>query len=433
MSATRLDTPFLDGALRSTNYFNGRILSREDMQRDRDAERAIDERLGLALGHGVVSGLGVDAKAIGGSSITNPIVTVHPGLAVNRNGQTVALDRDVDVALLQPAPAAGAGGTTASALAGSFNTCAPPDTSVYVTGTGVYLLTIAPATTKQGLALVSGLGNAAASCNAKEVVEGVQFRLFQMTALSGAELADEARLRNVAAYKFFFAALGGSGAPANVARDPFGPTPATAALTDPALTDCDVPLALFNWTATGGLRWVDLWSVRRRLARPALPGEVPIGPDPELAAASEATVMQFQEHIETLRLGATPFTKASDAFRWLPPAGLLPIAGIAGAVGFDSNGFFSGLTTRGPMFIEGARVRPFLRLATTFPPITVADPDLVWLYLVRENRQPLGGVTPMQPYLLFALGRLPCQVVPRFDVSRWNFANYALDDERTGL
>jgi hypothetical protein len=72
-------------------------------------------------------------------------------------------------------------------------------------------------------------------------------------------------------------------------------------------------------------------------------------------------------------------------------------------------------------------------MACAFPPITVGDPELVWLYLVRENRQPLAGNVPKQPYMVFALGRLPSQVVPRFDVSRWNYANYALDDELTAL
>ncbi|HEY2900421.1 MAG TPA: hypothetical protein VGL59_07595, partial [Polyangia bacterium] len=380
MSATALDTPFLDGGLRSTNYFNGRILSREDLQRDRDAGRAIDQRLGLALGHGIVSGFEVEAKAIGGSSIQQPVVTVRAGLAVNRSGQTVALDRDVDVALLQPtgtATSSSSSSSSASTLAGSFNTCAPPDDNVYVTGTGVYLLTVSPASAKQGLALVSGLGNGAASCNAKEIVEGVQFRLFQVSALSGAQLADDAHLRNVAAYKFFFAALGGTGADVDVLRAPFGVAAAAPALTDVAPTDCDVPLALLNWTALGGLRWVDLWSVRRRLACAPLPGQVPVGPDADLSATGEAMLLQFQEHIQSLRVSATPPQKMGDAFRFLPPAGLVPLGGVAGALGFDSAGFFTEFSTRVPMFIEGARVRPFLRLATTFPPITVGDPELL--------------------------------------------------------
>ncbi len=431
MSQAQLDTPFLDGALRSTNYFNGRILSREDMQRDRDAQRALFERLGAAAGHGIVYGFEVTAKALGGSSVTNPIVTVSAGLAVNRHGDTVALAADVDVSLLQPSPAA-TNGAAATPAAGGFDDCAPPEDGVYVTGSGVYLLTVAPASTTQGLAPVSGLGNAAATCNAKEVVEGVQFRLFQVQ-LSDQELADTAHLQNVAAYKFFFAALGGTGADRAVGRDPFGIPATPPALTDPALTDCDVPLALFNWTATGGLVWVDLWSVRRRLVHDGLPGAVTVGPDAESAAAGEAMRLQFQQQIDVLRRTAPFSAKASDAFAYLPPVGLLPLGGISGAVGFDQAAFFTGFTIRGPLFIEGARIDALLRLGREFPPIVVGDPELVWLYYVRENRQAVGGVTPKQPYLVFGLGRVPCQVVPRFDVSHWNFANYALDDELTGL
>jgi hypothetical protein len=425
MSVTRLDTPFLDGGIRSTNFFNGRLLSREDLQREQDAERAMHERLGRALGPGIVRGFEVEvARSIGGNSAVNPVVTVHAGLAMNRHGQTVALDRDVDVSLLKPA----APPTNGTALAGSFATCLPPENTVYVVGTGVYLLSAAPASQKQGLAVVSGLGNTGAACNAKEIVEGVQFRLFQVK-LTTAELADDAHLRNVVAYKFFAA----DGASLDAVRDSFGvPAPAVTLL-DPPLTDCDVPLALFQWTATGGLRWVDLWSVRRRIATAPAADAWPVFPDARQDALGEAMMRQFQQHLGGLRdINALP-ARASDVFRWLPPSGLLPLGGIAGAAGVDAAKFFDGFTTRGPMFIEGARVPAFLRLATRFPPIRAGDPELVWLYLVRENRQPQGGVVPTQPYLIFALGRLPCQVVPRFDVSHWDYANYALDNERTSL
>ncbi len=59
MTRTQLDTPFLDGGIRSTNFFNGRLLSREDLQREQDAERAVHERLGRALGTGIAYGLEV--------------------------------------------------------------------------------------------------------------------------------------------------------------------------------------------------------------------------------------------------------------------------------------------------------------------------------------------------------------------------------------
>lgn len=421
MSVTRLDTPFLDGGIRSTNFFNGRLLSREDMQREQDAERAVHERLGRALDAGIVRGFEVEARSIGGNSVTDPVVTVHAGLAVNRHGQTVALDRDVDVSLLKPATAP----TNGTTVAGEFAACLPPESAVYIVGTGVYLLSVSPASQKQGLAVVSGLGNGGATCSvAKEVVEGVQFRLFQVK-VTPAELVDDAHLRNVVAYKFFAADSAGT------VRDPFGLAASAPPLTDPPLTDCDVPLALFQWTTAGGLRWVDLWSVRRRLAQMPGTDAWPLFPDARQDALGEAMLRQFQQHLGGLRdVNALP-ARASDAFGWLPPAGLVPVGGITGAIGVDAAQFFDGFTTRGPMFIEGARVSALLRLATRFPPIRAGDPELVWLYLVRENRQPQGGVVPKQPYLIFTLGRLPCQVIPRFDVSHWSYANYALDDERT--
>ena len=416
MSVTRLDTPFLDGGLHATNFFNGRILSREDMQREQGAERAIHERLGLALGDGVARGFEVEAKAIGGSSIAEPVVTVHAGLAINRLGQTIALDRDVDVSLRKPT-APQSSGTT---LAGSFDACDPREEAVYVVGSGVYLLTVAPAQVKQGLALVSGLNNGTSSCNVKELVEGVQFRLFQVTELSEAELADEAHLRNVAAYKFFFAA----GIGTNAARDPFGSPAAARSLTDAPLTDCDVPLALLQWTNLGGLRWVDTWAVRRRVA---LPGDgASLLPDPRLAVAGEAMLHQFHEQVQSMHIAGTLSTRASDTFRWLPPAGLLPVSLTEPLLSSSPPSFFAGFTTRGPLFMEGAGLPELLRLAVSLAPIAVGNPEVVWLYLVRENRQPVPGAPATQPYVVFALGRLPCQVVPRFDVSHWDHANFAL-------
>lgn len=421
MSVTNLDTPVLDGGIHVTNFFNGRILSREDMKREQDATRAVDWRLGQSIGDGIAYGFEVTANSIGGSSIANPIVTVSAGLAINRCGQTVALSGDIQVSLLKPSTPVDAPVTT------TFGDCAPPEEGVFVAGSGVYLLTVAPASVKQGLALVSGLGNGGSSCNIKEVVEGVQFRLFQVTALSAAELADEARLRNVAAWKFFLA----EGADNAAVRDPFGASPAAAAsLTDTPPGDDDIPLGLLHWTDAGGLRWVDQWPVRRRLAMAA---DAFLLPGARQAALGEAVLRQFYDQVQSMRSSGVLTALAPDTFRFMPPVGLLPLGGIAGTTGFDSTSFFASFTTRGPLFIEGARVPPLLRLASTYPPITVGDPELVWLYLVRENRQPATGVPAAQPYLIFALGRLPCQVVPRFDVSHWDYANIALDSELTGF
>jgi hypothetical protein len=416
MSVTSLDTPFIEGGLHSTYYFNGRILSREDLQRDWDAERAIHERLGMALGEGIVRGFEVEAKVIGGDSIGNPVVTVSPGLALNRLGQAVALDRPVDVSLRKPTAIQ----STGTSLAGSFNDCAPPEETVYVQGRGVYLLAVAPAQVKQGLALVSGLGNGTATCNVKEVVQGVQFRLLQVTGITAAELTDEAHLRNVVAYKFFFAAGVGTGA----VRDPFGTAPAAPALTDSPLTDCDVPLAVLHWTTTGGLRWVDLWSVRRRVA-PRTDGLLPGAPG---AAVGEAMVMQFREQVTTMRAAGANLASvaASEVFAFLPPAGIVPITGVPGAVGFDLPTFFSGQAHRKPALIEGSLVASLFRDAASYAPIAAGNHELVWLYLVRENQQAVLTSNPPQPYLVFTSGDVPYQGNARFDLGKWGYASYAV-------
>lgn len=413
MTRTRLDTPFLDGGVRSTNFFNGRLLSREDMQREQDAERAVHERLGRALGAGIAYGFEVEAKAIGGNSAADPVVTVHAGLAVNRRGQTVALDRDVDVSLLRPAAPASNG----APLIGGFGTCLPPDNTVYVTGTGVYLLSVAPASQKQGLAVVSGLNNTAAACNAKEVVEGVQFHLYQVK-LTAAELADDAHLRNVAAYKFFIADSAGTDA----ARDPFGIAASPVTLTDPPLTDCDVPLALFQWTAAGGLRWVDRWSVRRRLA-PVGDGPWSAFADPHRLRVGEAMFQQFQEQISQIAASGTPKFKAISLFRYLPPIGMIPI----GPTDVDYLVFFGELNHRNPpAVIEGARLRSLVLSSFAFPSIGLGSGELIWLYFVRENMQSIADGNGGHPYLVFTSGHIPYQGDARHDVQRWNYSNFAL-------
>jgi len=423
MTITRLDTPFLDGGIRSTHFFNGRLLSREDLQREQAAERARLERLGRALGAGIVHGFEVAARSLGGSSTTDPVVTVRAGLAVNRRGQTVALDRDVDVSLLRQAAAPPAGARS------GFADCRPPESTVYVVGTGVYLLAAAPASQRQGLAPVSGLGNTGSSCNAREVVEGVQFRLLQVQ-LTAAELADDAHLRNVAAYKFFAA----DGAGLDAVRDPFGvPPPPAPPLTLPALADCDVPLALFQWTAAGGLRWVDRWAVQRRLAGPPLdPGA--LATDRRRAALGEAMRLQLRDHVRDLPSSGGPLLVA-DAFARLPPVGVLPLGGPLG-VGFfsrrDARGAAVPLTVRGPAYLEGARVGPLLESGAAYPPIDPLSGELVWLYFVRENRdRPAGPGAPV-PYLIFASGHIPYAADARFDVAKWSFANLSLDPELTG-
>src|SRR3712207_1795520 len=99
MSYTELLEPILKGGIRSVNFFNGRLLSAEDLKQEQDSNREARARLGQAVGHGVAYGLEVALAAV--NTAQTPVVTVGAGLAVNREGRTLKLSAAADIALVQ--------------------------------------------------------------------------------------------------------------------------------------------------------------------------------------------------------------------------------------------------------------------------------------------------------------------------------------------
>jgi hypothetical protein len=67
------------------------------------------------------------------------------------------------------------------------------------------------------------------------------------------------------------------------------------------------------------------------------------------------------------------------------------------------------------------KVPHLLRLSYDYPAIQLAEKELIWLYLIRENR---GGNPAPQPYIIFTTGYIPYQDDAQFDLSRWQFSNY---------
>ena len=421
-----LDTAFLDDGIRSTNFFNGRLLSAEDLTQEQQARKEALKQLGRAIGEGVVRGMTVEAVTGGGSN-TDPTVTVKKGLALNREGRALELKQEVTVSLLRGAAntAMTTGGGT-----GDFATCAPPG-SVYVSGTGVYLLVISEADGREGRATTSGLGGQPGTgCEAKRLVEGIRFRLLRLD-VPDADLqntpAKVQLLRNKVAYQCF-------GTPENVLTWPFTEPEAGYGLVDKLrpqfLTPCDVPLAVLHWRDGVGIRWVDMWSVRRHPVREVTPVPWLAGRGERREREAEAMFLQFQEQIELLRAQGTALAsvKAREHFAYLPAAGVLPLGGFTGTTGFDYLSFFDGLPARKPITIEGARVGPLLEAARAYPPMELARKELLWLYLVRENQQAVAAGTPSrraQPYLVFATGHMPYWGDARFDTAKWDGAHYA--------
>src|ERR1044071_8732893 len=365
MSATDLQTPIIEGAIRSTNFFNGRLLSARDLTLEQSAYREADRRLGKAIGDGIAYGLEVTKPT--NFKKESPSVTVEAGLAINRLGQTLMLKARTDVALVRSSSTAG--------TSSGFSECLPLQTGAYVAGAGVYLLTIAPAQTSEGRAVTSAINPATTTCNTDTVVSAVQFRLIQIdSALTPLELQDQNHLRNLVAYKSF-----GVNEQAAFVKDVFGGQWKKYGLVDGLrpnqLTDCEVPLAILSWTDQDGVKFVDNWSVRRRLVRYLFSGHDPAASDESFPTSNDAMVfasrtapyvderrvaeglaslLQFQEQLFAI-VNSVPQPQnfaATEAFRWLPPAGLLPLSSVGQPSGFSYEKFFANKSFAPPALID---------------------------------------------------------------------------------
>jgi hypothetical protein len=417
-----LDQPFVaPTALRSVNFFNGRLLTGDDLSREQATQLARLARLGRAEGDGIAWGFRVERQPAL-STKTHPVVTVSAGLAVSRAGTAIELPADIDVALYRDASAAPAGAEPGNL----FADCQLAAPGTYTAGAGVYLLTVAPGEQAEGRAQVNGLGNADAPCNVALEAEALAFRLIRLS-IPHDELVEKALLRNRIAYACF-----GTDALAGVVADPFG-TPVTKyglldTLRTQTLSDDEVPLATIGWSIDDGIQFIDLWSVRRRMTRRSPEGEWASLVSDRRRAEGEAMFLQFQAQInEIVTLPSPEHVSVNDAFDRLPPIGMLPIAG-GSRPGLDLPTFFAGVTTRGPAFIEGARLEALVRSALAFAPIKPASDELIWLYEVHENRDSRVWTTTVGgPYVVFASGYVPYVADAQFDLSHWDYANYALD------
>ena len=165
--------PMLHGGIRNTHFFNGRLLTADDLRAEQQANRAQHQQLGLAVGAGVVEGYDVRLSPAGNGA--RPVLRVSKGLAVTRKGAALALHEDVDVTLVRQPRTALLNGD-----AGLFAVCRPEATTPSATvAEGVYLFVVSPASGFAEHAPVVGFnGNGVASgCDHRYAVEGVRFGL----------------------------------------------------------------------------------------------------------------------------------------------------------------------------------------------------------------------------------------------------------------
>lgn len=382
MATKRLLEPILEGGIRFTHFFNGRVLTAEDLRAEQEASLAQRQQLGRAIGDGVVSGLEVRAHK-------DNTVLITRGLAIARSGHPVSLGQEVRLDLVPEAQTAPAG-------AGLFHDCATPTASSVSIGQGAYILTVSPASGFEGRAPMAGVQSTGqiTGCGSRFVVEGVQFRLIRL------EYAQHKfsgpRLRSQLAHWCL-----GTPALAAALKNPLAaPAPASAdggnALEwlrqSGTLTEREVPLALIHWQNT--IQFIDLWAVRRR-AEARLTPEVSAAPfaaliDPRRMAVAEAVYLQFQEQVEQLRQKGEVSTQPADSqFAYLPPAGILPLTPGKPVT------FFNRFRQQQPYKLDPAFLRPLLYRSLYAEPISLGDePGLL---------PPIGLYQPEgQAYLVFA-------------------------------
>ena len=314
MQPHRLTEQMLDPGQRLAHYFNGRLLSSEDLGLERTATRQHLRRLGQALGEGVANGLEVSVV-----SKQPAIVRVTPGFAFARDGTALEIPAEagaVEVELALPAAV-----TTPRNGEGKFGNCTPLTSPGFTGQDGFYLLTLSPTQGPEGLARVMGLPGETVRCSTRYEVPGVVFDLLQLNVagLTPGEAKTQSRL---AARCFGLppVTLRGDG------------TQRTDTLLDSLrphlLPACSAPLAVVYLTAIG-LKFLDVWAARRRLAGASdLAGWSPLL-GARRATELEAMTLQFAAQLAA-RLAqpgtAAAALKAEQDFAWLPPAGLLPAA-----------------------------------------------------------------------------------------------------------
>jgi hypothetical protein len=311
MTASQYLGPALVGGLNAPHYLDGRLLTAQDLRDERTATLARLGWLARATGDGVVDGFTVQAQR-------SSALQVAGGRAITPSGTLLGFSDTVTLSLVAvPSDT----GPAVTPELGQFATCGQPATDG-TTGlaAGAYLLSALPAQTLEGLAPTAALGGGSGGCEPRWDVDGLRFRAIRLDAFETfARDANAARRRNLLAHWCF-----GSARLPDLPLDPFtfperfdGP----GGLAD--LTDGDVPLASFDWDGSA-LRSVDLWSARRRLIRPfALTAWGGLVSDRRVALA-QARFLQFQEQLAA-ELSRTRNPVARDLFRFLPPAGFLPV------------------------------------------------------------------------------------------------------------
>jgi hypothetical protein len=261
----------------------------------------------------------------------------------------------------------------------------------------------------------------------------VQFRLIQLNSfLDKGEMSDERLLRNRVAYRCF-----GVTQTAAFTSNPFGPPLERYGLLDglraSVLSDCDAPLAVIYWTLSGGIEFVDMWAVRRRLTSRARDNRWQWLTSDRRSSEAEAELLQFEDQIRDIldTESGVGGVVATDRFEFLPPLGWLPIKTPADLMtinnssassGFSTQVFFGALASRELALLDAAQWRSLFHDALFHEPVDLRSNERLQLYLIWENVQAVESGAATQLILVFASPTLPYRGVARFGYAKWGLS-----------
>jgi len=274
----------VDGEPRSF-FFNGRLLSAEDLTREQAARDDAERRLARLIGCGVAEGLTVTAGV-------GSVLHIAAGLGVTPSGAVIDIGNlDLDLS------SAGKGASFSG-----FGNCAAGLAEAQPSA-GVHLLTLAPAWSGQGRAATL-LGEVGA-CNRRTQQPAVRARLVEVLAAPGLT-------RNELAVALLSPGQGLAAVPEGGRvgwwmRQRIGPSAAA-----PGLTADELPVALLQIDSNAVPLWIATDGARRRLAPP--PGDASDAMWPQSwAVEMQAFAAQFIAEL------MEPATTKATAFTWLPP------------------------------------------------------------------------------------------------------------------
>lgn len=278
----------VDGEPRS-HFFNGRLLSAEDLIREQAARDDAEARLARLIGCGVATGLTVKPG-------TGSVLHIAAGLGVTPSGAVIDIGNlDLDLS------SAGRGASFSG-----FGNCAAGLAEGQPLA-GLYLLTLTPTWSGQGRAATL-LGEVGA-CNRRTQQPAVRARLVEVQAPSG---LGEASLRNELAVALLSPGQGLAAVPPGGRVGWWMRQRIDGSAAAPGLTDDELPLALLQIDARAVPLWIDTDSARRRLAPP--PGGAGDAMWPQSwVVEMQAFAAQF---LGELMGGAA----TGKSFEWLPPA-----------------------------------------------------------------------------------------------------------------